>query len=51
LYNSLGVLVLQSDITTEQAMRAPMALPAGMYHYRVLSNGILIQTGTLISVQ
>lgn len=51
LYNSLGVMVLQSSLSTEQAMREQMTLPAGIYHYRVLSNGILMQSGKLISLQ
>lgn len=51
LFNSLGVMVLQSSLTTEQAMREQMTLSAGIYHYRVLSNGILVQSGKLISLQ
>jgi hypothetical protein len=51
LYNSLGVLVLQSSLTTEQAMREQTTLPAGIYHCRVLSNGILMQSGKLISLK
>ncbi|MDP2188491.1 MAG: ice-binding family protein [Sphingobacteriaceae bacterium] len=51
LYNSLGVLVMQSSLTTEQGMREQMNLPAGIYHYRVVSNGQLIQSGKLVSIQ
>jgi len=51
LYNSLGVLVLLSNLTNEQAMREQMTLPAGIYHYRVVSMGELIQSGKLVSIQ
>lgn len=51
LYNSLGMLVLQSSLTNEQGMREQMTLPAGIYHYRVVSEGKLIQSGKLVSIK
>jgi len=50
LFNSLGELVLHTGLTAGQAMHEQMALPAGIYHYRVVSKGIMIQSGTLISL-
>lgn len=51
VFNSLGVMVLQYQLTAEQAMHETLVLPAGLYQYRVISEGQLVQTGKLIAIQ
>lgn len=51
LYNSLGILVLQYRLTADHPMRETMALPAGLYQYRITSEGQLVQTGKLVAIQ
>lgn len=51
LYNSLGVVVMQSRITTESPLEEHLVLPAGIYHYRVIAETNLIQTGKLIAIR
>lgn len=49
IYNTLGVKVIESVITQEAMNFDTYTLQAGVYYYRVISKGDIIQTGKLIS--
>lgn len=49
IYNTLGVKVIESDITKVALNVETYSLQAGVYYYRVISKGVIVQTGKLIS--
>jgi len=49
IYNTMGVKVIESVISKEAQLFDTYTLQAGVYYYRVISNGVIIQTGKLIS--
>lgn len=49
IYNTLGVKVIESALTKEVSNFDTYTLQAGVYYYRVISKGVIIQTGKLIS--
>ena len=49
IYNTLGVQVIESVLTREAQTFEAHHLPAGVYYYRVISQGVIIQTGKLVS--
>jgi hypothetical protein len=49
IYNTMGVKVIESAISKEAQTFDTYTLQAGVYYYRVISDGKIIQTGKLIS--
>jgi len=51
LYNELGKVVISTSITNQVTTLETTRLHSGIYFYRVLDNGKLVQSGKLISQQ
>ncbi len=49
VYNGMGVKIIESSITKEAMSFETFDLATGVYFYRVISKGIIVQTGKLIS--
>ena len=49
LYNVLGAEMINSMIVNQSSTFDTSTLPSGVYFYKVMSNGTIIQTGKLVS--